>query len=196
MAVDTTFNPLATIVGGVHYGYFAPLGTALPTAAPTEPGEGLADAFGFVGYTADTGAAFQVDTQTQDLYASQSFDPIRTIVQSRKATATLPFIEFNEASLTTAFGGGEVTAVSGGYKYVPPEAGTLDEVTGVIDIVDGSELYRLVMERCIVSGSVNAQLVKNAFAGLPVTVTALAPVTLPTAWHLVGTNEALAPAGS
>jgi hypothetical protein len=190
--VDTAFNPLATIVAGVHYAYFAPLGTALPAACPTEPGGNLNAAFGFAGYTADTGAAFQVDTQTQDLYASQSFDPIRTIIQSRKATATIPFIEFNFTTLTTAFGGGTMTTISGGYKYTPPAAGTQDEVTGVIDIVDGEEMYRLVMERCIVAGSVNAQLVKNAFTGLPVTVTALAPVTLPTAWHLVGSNSALA----
>ena len=190
--VDTTFNPLATVVAGVHYAYFAPLGTPPPTACPTTPGAGLDAAFGFAGYTADSGAAFQVDTQTNDLYASQSFDPIRTIVTSRKASATLPFIEFNYTTLTTAFGGGSMTTISGGYKFTPPAAGTQDEVTGVIDIVDGDEMYRLVMERCIAAGSVNAQLVKNAFTGLPVTVTALAPVTLPTAWHLVGTNTALA----
>ena len=192
MAVSTTFDPLATVVAGVHYAYFAPLGTAPPTACPATPGQGLDDAFGFAGYTADTGAAFQVDTQTTDLYASQSFDPIRTIVTSRKATATIPFIEINATTLTPAFGGGTLTTISGGYKYEPPAAGTNDEVTGVIDIVDGTEMIRLVMERCIVAGSVNAQLVKNAFTGLPVTVTALAPVTLPTAWPLVGPNDALA----
>lgn len=192
MPVSTTFNPLATLVAGVHYAYFAPLGTSLPTACPATPGAGLDDAFGFAGYTADTGAAFQVDTQTTDLYASQSDDPIRTIITSRKATATLPFIEINATTLTTAFGGGTLTTISGGYQYTPPASGTLDEVSGVIDIVDGDEMVRLVMERCIVAGSVNAQLVKNAFTGLPVTVTALAPVNLPTAWHLVGTNSALA----
>lgn len=197
MAVSTTFDPLATLVGGVHYAYIAPLGTAIPTDCPAEPGEDLDDAFGFLGYTADTGGTFTVDTQTTDLYASQSFDPIRTIITTRKASITLPFIEIaNDEALAAAFGGGEVTAISGGYKYTPPAAGTTDEVTAVLDIVDGDEMFRIVAERCLAAGSVNMQLVKNAFSQLPVTLNCLAPVTLPTAWHLVGTNSALAPAGS
>ena len=54
---------------------------------------------------------------------------------------------------------------------------------------------KLVVERGIVAGSVSATLVKNAFATLPITFTALAPVDQPTAWHLLGSNDAFA-AGS
>lgn len=193
MAVSTTFDPNATLVGGVHYGYVAPYGTTLPTICPSTPGEGLNDAFGFVGYTDQAGATFQVDTQTTDLYASQSYDPIRTIITTRKATVTLPFIEVgNDKALAAAFGGGTMTTIAGGYKYTPPAAGTTGYVSLALDIVDGDEITRIVAERCLAAGSVNMQLVKNAFSQLPVTFNVLAPVTLPTAWHLVGTNSALA----
>ncbi len=189
---DATLNPLATVVAGVHHLFFAPLGTTLPTVVGTAPGQGLDDAFTAVGYTADTGAAFAVDTQTQDLYASQSNDPIRTIVQSKKATIQAPLIEWSASSLTAAFGGGTITAATGGWKYVPPAAGELDEVAAVLDIVDGTERIRLVVERGLVAGSISASLVKNAFATLPITFTALAPVVNPTAWHLLGSNDAFA----
>jgi hypothetical protein len=192
---EATLNPLATLVAGVHHLFFAPLGTTLPTTVGSAPGIGLDAAFTAVGYTADTGAAFAVDTQTTNLFASQSLDPIRTIVTSKTATIQAPLIEWSAASLTAAFGGGTITAASGGWKYVPPPAGTLDEVSAVLDIVDGDERVRLVVERGIVAGSVSATLVKNAFATLPITFTALAPVDQPTAWHLLGSNDAFA-AGS
>mgnify|MGYP003508048370 FL=1 len=190
---EATLNPLATVVAGVHHLFFAPLGTTLPTVVGSAPGQGLDAAFTAVGYTADTGAAFAVDTQTTNLFASQSLDPIRTIVQSKTATIQAPLIEWSASSLTAAFGGGTITAATGGWKYVPPAAGTLDEVSAVLDIVDGDERIRLVVERGIVAGSVSATLVKNAFATLPITFTALAPVDQPTAWHLLGSNDAFAP---
>lgn len=190
---EATLNPLATLVAGVHHLFFAPLGTTLPTTVGSAPGIGLDAAFTAVGYTADTGAAFAVDTQTTNLFASQSLDPIRTIVTSKTATIQAPLIEWSAASLTAAFGGGTITAASGWWKYVPPDAGTLDEVSAVLDIVDGDERVRLVVERGIFAGSVSATLVKNAFATLPITFTALAPVDQPTAWHLLGSNYAFAP---
>lgn len=191
MTVPATLDPLATVVAGVHHLFFAPRGTTLPTDVGTAPGVGLNAAFTAAGYTADSGAAFAVETQTTDLFASQSDDPIRTIIQSRKATIQAPLIEWNDTTLTTAFGGGTVSATANGYKYTPPTAGTITEVAAVLDIVDGDELIRIVAERGIVAGSVSANLVKNAFAALPIVYTALAPSTLPTAWFLVGTNSAL-----
>lgn len=193
---DATLDPLATVVAGVHYLFFAPLGTALPTDVGTEPGDGLDNAFQCAGYTADTGSAFAVDTQTTDLFASQRLEPLRTIVQSQKATVQAPLIEWGATAIRTAFGGGTFTPTSNGTLYEPPPAGTLDEVSCVVDIVDGTELIRIVAERGIVAGSISANLVKNAFASLPIVYTALAPTTLDTAWRLIGTNAALADSGS
>ena len=191
MTVPATLDPTATIVGGSHYLFVAPFGTALPTDVGASAGDALNAAFAHCGYTSDSGSSFKVDTQSTDLYASQAYDPIRTIIQSRKATITAPLIEWNAASIVAAFGGGTITATTNGAKYEPPTAGTIEEVSAVLDIVDGDELTRIVIERAIVVGSVEGTFSKSAFATLPITLNALAPVTLDSAWFLVGTNAAL-----
>ena len=97
--------------------------------------------------------------------------------------------------------GSVVVAALEGFEVVSAPAGRsrlVGDVVGVnpaavLDIVDGEERIRLVVERGIVAGSVSATLVKNAFATLPITFTALAPVDQPTAWHLLGSNDAFAP---
>jgi hypothetical protein len=188
-----TLNSEATIVGGVHYLFVAPQGTAMPTTVGNDPGEGLDDAFISLGYTGDDGSKFGVDTQSTDLYASQSYDPLRTIITTRKATVTAPLLEWNSQAILTAFGGGEITAVAGGWRYDPPAAGTIDEISAVIDIVDGGQVTRIGIERGIVVGSVEGTFTKSAFTSLPITITALAPVNEDTAWYLIGSNDALAP---
>jgi len=193
MSVAATLDPTATMVGGVHHLFWAPFGATLPTDVGTSPGNGLDTAFKHVGYTDAAGSAFKVDSQTQDLYASQSNDPIRTIIQTKKATITSPLIEIsNPFALQAAFGGGTFTDTTNGTKFVPAAAGTIDETSWVLDVVDGDEITRIVIERALVSGSVDVALVKTALSSFPLTINALAPVTLPSSWFLVGTNDALA----
>lgn len=188
-ALDST----ATIVGGVHHIFVAPFGSTMPTGIGASPGASLDNAFIALGYTADTGSSFGVDTQSQDLYASQSNDPIRTTITSRKATITAPLIEWNEDSITTAFGGGAITSVTGGWKYTPPTGGTPTPVSVVMDILDGDVMTRIAMERGIVVGSVEGTFSKSAFATLPITIAAQAPVNQATSWYLIGTAAALNP---
>ncbi len=190
---DPQLTSTATVVGGQHHLFVAPFGTTLPTDVGTAIGQGLDDAFVDCGYTADSGTQFKVDAQTKDLFASQSLDPIRTLATSRKATIEAPLIEWNERSVTSAFGG-EVTTTANGYKLVPAGSGELVEVTAVLDIEDGDQLYRILIERAISIGSVSGTFAKADFATLPVVLNALAPVTLDTAWEFYSTNDALAPA--
>lgn len=189
-----TLTASATLVAGSFFAFTAPVGTPLPADVGASPGAGINAAFTSLGYTAEDGAVFKVDTQTTDLLAHQSFDPLRTVVTARKVTIELPLLEWTEATITTAFGGGQVTATAAGYEFLPPSAGELTEVSMVCDIVDGGEMTRIVAERGIVAGSVEGSLTKRDWATLPIVFTALAPVTEPRAWRLIGTNPALAPA--
>ena len=183
----------ATLVGGVHHLFVAPFGSTLPTGIGAAPGGSLDNAFVALGYTGDNGSSFGVDTQSTDLYASQSYDPLRTIITSRKATITAPLLEWNEDAITTAFGGGSITSVTGGWKYTPPAVGTQTPISACIDIVDGDVMTRIVIEKGLVVGSVEGTFSKSAFATLPISIVAQAPVTLPAAWFLMGTNAALNP---
>ncbi len=188
-----TLDSTATIVGGVHYAFVAPLGTTMPTAVGNgDPGNALDNAFNCLGYTAEDGASFGIDTQSTDLFASQSYDPLRTIITTRKATITVPLLEFSSDTIIAAFGGGEITGVTGGYKYEPPAAGTIDEVSVVLDVIDSGEITRICIERANVVGSVEGTFTKSAFTTLPVVFTALAPVDADTAWFILGSNPALA----
>lgn len=188
-ALDST----ATLVGGVHHIFVAAFGSTMPTGIGASPGASLDNAFSDLGYTADSGSSFGVDTQSTDLYASQSYDPIRTIITSRKATVTAPLIEWNEDSIITAFGGGAITSVTGGWKYTPPTAGNPTPVSVVVDILDGDVMTRIALERGLVVGSVEATFSKSAFATLPISISALAPVNQTTSWYLVGTSASLNP---
>lgn len=194
MAADTTLQPTAAVVAGTHYLHFAPLGTTLPTDVPAtggDPGDGIDTAFLFAGATADSGSAFSIEAQTTDLYVSQTLDVYRTIIQSRKASVTAPLVDWTGTAITTSMGGGTITTTTNGYKFEPPASGTIEEVSAVLTIVDGEFFYRFVVERGLVSGSASINLVKTAFATLPISYTALAPTTQATAWVLYSNNPAL-----
>jgi hypothetical protein len=188
-----TLTAESTIVGGVHHLFVAPYGTTLPTAIGNDPGELLNDSFVALGYTAEDGSSFGVDTQSTSLFASQSYNPLRRIITSREATITAPLLEWNAAAITTAFGGGDITAVAGGWRYDPPAAGTTDEVSAVLDIVDGGELTRIIVERGMVVGSVEGTFSKSAFTTLPISITALATDNDGTPWAIMSSLDSFHP---
>lgn len=197
MAADTTLKPLSTIVGGTHFLHLAPVGTTLPDDVPddgvdVQAGDDLDAAFLFAGATADTGAAFTVETATTDLFASQLLEVYRTIIQSRKTTVTAPLIDWSAAAISIANGGGEFTATTNGTKYTPPPSGSIEETSMVLTIRDGGYWTRLVAERGLVAGSMAVNLVKTAFATMPITYTVSAPVDEATSWALYSSNPALA----
>jgi len=195
MAADTTLKPQSTIVGGTHYLHLAPVGTTLPDDVPAdgaEAGDDLDAAFLFAGATADTGAAFTIETSTTDLFSSQLLDVYRTIIQSKKTTVTAPLIDWSAAAISIANGGGEFTDTPNGTKYTPPPSGSIEETSLVLTILDGGYWTRFVVERGLVAGSVAVNLVKTAFATLPITYTALAPVEQETAWIMYSSNPAVA----
>lgn len=194
MAADTTLKPESTVVAGEHFIHFAPVGTTLPTDSPAidgDPGDGIDAAFLFAGATADTGAAWTIDAQVTDLYSSQLLDVYRQIVQSKKATLTAPLIDWTGGALTTATGGGTISATANGAKLVPPPQGVIEEMSAVVTIRDGGHFTRLVCERGLVAGSMTIPLVKTGFSTLPITYTALAAVEAEAAWVLYSTNPAL-----
>ncbi len=194
MAASTTLQPESTVVAGEHFIHFAPVGTPLPTDSPAvggNPGDGIDSAFMFAGATGDTGAAWTIDVQVTDLYASQLLDVYRQIIQSKKASLTAPLIDWTGSALTSATGGGTITATPNGAKLVPPPSGVIDEMSAVVTIRDGGNFTRLVCERGLIAGSMTIPLVKTGFATLPITYTALAPTVQPASWVLYSTNDAL-----
>lgn len=149
----------------------APLGTPLPA----NPTAALNAAFVGLGYTSEDGVSFQVARDITDLRAWQSFDPVRRVMTGRTIQATFALLQWNEATVPFAFGGGTVTG-AGPYKYELPEPEDgLDERSLVIDAVDGTVHTRILLPRVIVVENVETNFQRAQLSELPITVGALAP---------------------
>ena len=196
MAADTTLKPQSTIVGGTHYLHLAPVGTTLPDDVPdegAEAGDDLDAAFLFAGATDEgAGSVFSVEKTTTDLRASQILEVYRTIINASKSSVTAALVDWSAAAISIANGGGEFRSTPNGVAYEPPADGTIEETSAVLTILDGGYWTRFVLERGIVAGSMSVNLVKTAFATMPITYNALAPITRPRAWTLYSSNPAVA----
>jgi hypothetical protein len=149
----------------------APYGTALPTDAHTA----LNAAFVDLGLLTETGVTLVATPAVVDVQAWQRLGPVRRVVTGRTLTAAGVLNQWNQESVSLAFGGGTWTMVSAGsYRYDPPLAGAaLKEYSVVVDAQDGATNLRYMIRRAVISDAVTVNLVANAAATLPITFTAL-----------------------
>lgn len=183
MAVDAS----EVVVGASGTVSVAPAGTAVPTDLTA-----LAAAWINVGYISEDGITFTGGSNVEDVNAWQSFYPIRKIITGRSAGVEFVMRQWNGENLKLAFGGGQVVTATGGKTYfAPPSPSQLDIRAMVIDWQDGSENYRLVIPRGIVSGDTSTQVVRQSAADLPVSFAA-APNTVQTTLSATPTAAELA----
>jgi hypothetical protein len=152
------------VVGSNGSVYVAPVGTALPTNIAGA----LNVAFKELGYVSEDGITFTNGQEIEDINAWQSFYPIRKVVTSKSTSVQFVLRQWNEDTVKLAFGGGTISRTAGVTTYLPPEPGTLDERAMIIEWEDGSETFRLVLPRGLVSGEVESNVVRSAAADLPI----------------------------
>lgn len=139
-------NATAVRVGVTGRVWFAPQGTAVPTATSGV----LASGFNEVGYVMDDGITVTVDNDSTDIRAWQNGDLLRTVQSS--VTFSVQFImgETNEFSLQLFFNnythGAGVVDGSVTWNGSQPYRGAF-----VIDVVDGTNLIRIVLPDAQVS---------------------------------------------
>lgn len=160
----------------------------LPTDVSTE----LDAAFNEVGYVSDDGVTFTKSEEVEDINVWQSQNPVRRIVTSRDFSAAAPLAQWNQDTVSTAFGGGTWTEPSEGvFRFDPPDdADPLAEWVVVVEAVDGERTDRYVIERANVTGDVETQAVRNASMMLPVTFSALTPDEKDKAWYFLSNDPA------
>lgn len=181
-----TLNSDQIVVGGTGTIYVAPVGTPLPTAVDST----LNSLFLSLGYTTPEGVKFKLDTQSKGVMGWQSFYELRRIIESRAAAASFGLMEFDAKTVPLAFGGGEVTEpTSGKFKYTPPTPETVDERSMIIDIEDGTRVFRIVIERGMVSNSVETDFMRTDASVLPIEFSALAAITDGTQPWFMLTND-------
>lgn len=160
----------------------APYGTVLPAEVDTA----LNPAFVDLGLLTEAGVTLTATPAVTDIQAWQRLGPVRKIVTGRAFTAAGVLQQWNQESVSLAFGGGRWQMVSpGSYRYDPPLAGdALAEYSVVIDAQDGDRKQRFAIRRATISDTITVNLVQTAAATLPITFSALEvdDVTLPS-WY-------------
>ena len=163
----------ALIVGGAGHVYVAPYGTALPTDVGASIGAGLNAAFQPLGYTTPDGVKFGITRSIKDIKGWQSFSPLRKIVTEAAQKLGFNLMQFDQYTVPFAFGGGVVSATSGGFKFTPADPADINESSLVVDIQDGTTLHRIVVERGLPTGDIDTGFTREDAGALAINFEAL-----------------------
>ncbi len=166
------------VVAGTGHLWVGTVGITLPApdSDPTTPPGAFVD----LGYTEEDGVTLRGVTEVSEFNVWQNSSPVRRSRTLQVQEVVTNLVQWNEATLVAAFGGG---TVSGGSfpTYTFPVAGdALAEYAVVLDWQDGLRNFRLVVPR-MNSGleDVESQLNADNMAVLPLTLRSLATIVAP-----------------
>lgn len=176
--------------GGVS---IAPVGTTLPTTAAGA----LDAAFIDVGYISEDGVSFSPNVSTESIMAWQSFSPVRKVQTEQAFSIDFTMMQWNKVNMETAFGGGLFTNNGDGtWEYLPPAPGEDATRAMVIDGIDGTRNYRIIIPRFSVEDLGDVTFARGEFSPLEVTAAALAEAAAPfsgRSWQMVGDGIPVVP---
>ncbi len=171
------------------YTYVGPVGTAAPADEAATPNAALIN----VGLTTPDSLEFATEPQFEEVNSHQSDYPVRRVQTSEAGTISVDLQQWNKDNITFAFGGGTVSQVTTGhYKFVPPSLGARTERMVIIDWLDGSKKYRLVIPRCIQVEGVTTALQKGQEARLPLRLAILGGDSVDP-WYMLTNDTAMNP---
>lgn len=177
------------VIGANGSVYVAPLDATLPTDVGTALGAEWAE----LGYTSADGVTLTDGKEIFDVDAWQSFYPLRSGVQSRNFTASFVLRQWNESTVSLAFGGGSVEDIGGGeYQYHPPGPEEIDERALVIEWQDNDKNYRVLLSKGLVTDDVETSVARTAAADLPITFALRPTGTEDDPWTLFTDDPAFA----
>jgi len=150
--------------------YVARIGTALPVGS-----EDAGDAvFVDLGTVKEDGVTVTPSESFGKVGAWQSAKAVRTVKTEDELSVSFSLMQWNEETVPLALGGGTISATTGPEtKYVPPAAGTVDERIFVVEWIDDTNDYRLVIPRGMVIDVSDIELTKSQAAELALTVEVL-----------------------
>jgi hypothetical protein len=172
-------TPDETVIAGTGQLSVAPVGTTLP-APNSDPTAALNPAFIGCGYTAEDGASFKVTPEITEHRVWQSTDAIRSSLKSHAKEIGVKLVQWNEATVVLAFGGGSINTSGGFPTYTFIVAGdALGEYAVVLDVEDGDRNFRFVFPRMNITDAVESQFNADNMAELPITLKALSSTVAP-----------------
>ena len=156
MALDSD-NVRVAVTGAV---YVAPSGTTLPTHAS----QALNVAFEDVGYISEDGVTESQASDTTDIKAWQNSAIVRKVQTSHDLTYQFTMIETNGTALELFYGNYAAGAIE-------VDGALSDRQCMVLDVVDGSELLRVVAPAAQVTDRGDVSYTSGDAVGRQVTVT-------------------------
>lgn len=153
------------VVGANGTVWNAPVGTAAPADETTAPSGTWVD----LGFTSEEGVDLTDSKTLQPIPVWQLFYPARRIVTDRDLVLGFALRQWNKATVGLAFGGGTFSTPSAGHhKYVPPAPESIAEKALMVDWIDGTKKYRLVMPRGMVTENISSKIARTGPADLPI----------------------------
>lgn len=143
----------------------APVGTAGPDDTTTAWSGTWVD----LGYTDESGVTITPGKTLTDIPAWQSRYPLRRIVTAETMEIAFHLLQWNEDTISLAFGGGTWDAG----VFTPPAAGTLSLYALGIEGVDGDQIERWIIARTMVGTVGGIQLTRTGAAKLSITMSLL-----------------------
>lgn len=150
---------------------------------PTTVAAALPAQFVEVGFVSEDGVTFTDSKTIADVKAWQAFYPVRKIITEKMSKIEFIMQQYNDNTVKAAFGGGIVAVASGVVTYTPPVPGEIAVLAMVLEWTDGTDIYRLVMPRGMVTGEVSSKVTRTDNADLPVSFEAT-PLSSPTVGQL------------
>ena len=169
--------------------YQAPVGTALPTDLVTP----LPAAWENIGFLSDDNPPTITGLQrdTTDLFAWNVDTPLRSALAPAAPVLQMELLQVeSEDALKLFFGGGVFTAGTDPApdSYDAPSIANPVEAATVIDVVDGSKLYRMMFPRTATRANGDVALGRGGFVTMPIAMSVLTPSTGPWLRVLIAPN--------
>jgi hypothetical protein len=149
--------------------WLAAVGTTAPAGPATAPAVGWRQ----VGLFTPDSLAWSTDPTFEEVRSHQSNYPTRRFQTGDAATVEVDLQEYSGENLIAVYGGGTVTAITGGHKFSPPAIGGRSQVEAMIEIVDGVKIYRRIIPVAEQGEGVSQAFPKTAETTLPLRLTVI-----------------------
>lgn len=154
-------TPLVGVAGTIR---IADVGASFPAGPATPYGADWKD----LGLTTVDGVTVTAGQTKEDFGAWQVFGTVRTSITGRTLHIAFSMEQWDEGTVMFAYGGGEVTPVSGGFEFTPPVGGEVDFRALAVEVEDGDLIYRWHIPRGLAADDVETVYQKGALGVLPI----------------------------
>ncbi|MEW9530758.1 hypothetical protein [Microbispora sp. NPDC049125] len=178
--------------------YLAPVGTAAPADPVVTPDEDWRD----VGLFTPDSLQWATDPSFEEVRSHQDNYPTRRFQTQDSASVQVDLQEWSGDNFKAVFGGGTITSVAAvvgppatilHYKFSPPTVGGRQTVAAMIEIIDGTKHYRMIIPKAEQNAGAEVSLDRTQESRLPLRLTIIGS-SVGDPFYLLTDDPAFAPA--